>query len=617
LRASASTVGTALLLATAIAGSLLLGGCSRDASAPGTGDHAAPRARAGQVTVSGDDRIASTLTWRSPAVQLSGADAGVAKRANAALAAGKLYADADSAIPLYLALLKRSPDDAEAKAGLKRALTALLAEGDSALADAGDDIEALRHAHQIAAVARTAAPQDAAVRGYLKKVDLADRLWDLNREAERDLRADRLGESGGGALAKLRQVLHLQPRQPRALQGLAAVESGLIRRAEDAARRSDFVNAGRWLAMAAVVRPGDGMVPDAKARIATVRSARIAQLHDEGMRALLQQGGVDEARAKLADILRIAPAGDPAAAELIQRIDWATHYGWFRPGQTFTDALRFGARGPQMVVVPHGGFRMGAERGGDDSERPAHAVRFDRGFAMSRTEVSVDQFSDFMRSSGYRPTSVRRGHSLVYDERSGNFVLRSGVDWRSAYDGRVADGALPVLHVSARDAEAYAKWLSEQSGQRYRLPSEAEFEYALRAGQRGLYPWGDGAPPAGVANLTGAKDASPGGRHWTNAFAGYGDGHWGPAAVGSFAANAYGLHDLDGNVSEWVADCGLDSYRRAPDDGGAWLTPGCRTRVVRGGSWASAPAQARAAWRAAMAGDSTSPRIGFRVVREL
>jgi len=174
-----------------------------------------------------------------------------------------------------------------------------------------------------------------------------------------------------------------------------------------------------------------------------------------------------------------------------------------------------------------------------------------------------------------------------------------------------------VLHVSARDAEAYAAWLSKQSGQSYRLPSEAEFEYALRAGNRGRYPWGDRAPSAGAGNFTGARDVSPGGRHWANAFAGYADGHWGPARVGSFRANAYGLHDLDGNVSEWVADCWHDTYRRAPDDGRAWLNPGCRTRVVRGGSWASAPAQTASAWRAAMGVETTSARIGFRVVRDL
>ena len=624
MRASAAIAAIAVSAArTSALGAVavvLLAACSRDASVPGNDRHPAGDTRTGSVTVSGDDRIASSLTWRAPVVALPADDgASTRKRAAAALAAGCLYADADSAIPLYLALLRRAPDDAEAKAGMQRALAALLAAGGSALASADDDIAALRKAHEIAAVSRTAAPHDAGVQQYLEKVDLADRLWDLNRDAERDLRANRLGESGGGALAKLRSVLHLRPGQPRALQGLAAVESGLIRRAEDAAARGDFDNAGRWLAMAAKVRPDGGAVGDARARLAAMRSARIAQLHDEGLRALLRgHDGVAEARGKLAEMLRIAPSGDPAAAELVQRIDWATHYGWFRPGQSFTDGLKFGARGPEMVVVPHGGFRMGAVDGeGDDSEKPAHSVRFERGFAMSRDEITVDQFREFVQASGYRPTATRRGHSLVYEERNGNFVLQSGVDWQSAYDGSRAGDNLPVLHVSARDAEAYAAWLARQSGHPYRLPSEAEFEYALRAGHRGRYPWGDGAPPAGTGNFTGAREASPGGRHWSNAFAGYGDAYWGPAPVGTFRANAYGLHDLDGNVSEWVADCWHDTYRRAPDDGGAWLNPGCRTRVVRGGSWASAPAQTSSAWRAPMGVDTTSARIGFRVVRDL
>ncbi|MGO4610894.1 SUMF1/EgtB/PvdO family nonheme iron enzyme, partial [Variovorax sp. 2RAF20] len=89
-----------------------------------------------------------------------------------------------------------------------------------------------------------------------------------------------------------------------------------------------------------------------------------------------------------------------------------------------------------------------------------------------------------------------RGHSVVYDERSGKFIRRSGVDWRSDYDGGRALGNSPVMHVSVRDAENYANWLSEQTGRSYRLPSEAEFEYAMRAGSSGRYPWGDaGLPP--------------------------------------------------------------------------------------------------------------------------
>jgi formylglycine-generating enzyme required for sulfatase activity len=246
-----------------------------------------------------------------------------------------------------------------------------------------------------------------------------------------------------------------------------------------------------------------------------------------------------------------------------------------------------------------------------------HYVRFDRGFAMSRTEVTVDQFRRFIASTGYRTTAARRGYSMVYEPRGGNFVRRNGIDWRHGYDGREARGDMPVLHVSARDADAYAAWLGDRSGHRYRLPSEAEFEYALRAGHQSRYPWGDGAPPPGTGNFTGEHDRGPGGRRWNNAFMDYDDGWWGPAPVATFDPNAFRLHDLAGNVSEWVADCWHDGYRRAPADGNAWLNPGCRTRVMRGGAWASAPEQTRSAWRAPAGADTTNARLGFRVVRDL
>jgi formylglycine-generating enzyme required for sulfatase activity len=354
-----------------------------------------------------------------------------------------------------------------------------------------------------------------------------------------------------------------------------------------------------------------------------MRTARIARLRDEGLQALRERSGASDlalARTRLAELLRIAEPGDPAAAELRHRIELASHYGLFHPGQAFTDAIGYGARGPEMIVVPHGAFRMGApdeEEGASDSERPVHYVRFDRGFAMSRTEVTVDQFARFVASAGYRTTAERRGYSMVYEARSGNFVRRNGVDWRHGHDGREARGDMPVLHVSARDADAYAEWLGERSGYRYRLPSEAEFEYALRAGSQSRFPWGEGVPPPDSGNFTGARDRGPGGRRWNNAFAGYGDGWWGPAPVATFDPSAFGLHDLAGNVSEWVADCWHDGYRRAPADGNAWLNPGCRERVMRGGAWASAPEQTRSAWRAAADADTTNARLGFRVVRDL
>lgn len=611
---------------------VLLCGCGRDDRAAKDDGEATPQPRAdGLVTVSGDDAIADRLTWRSPKIELTDADVpAVRKRAAAAVTQGRLYEDADAAIPLYLALLRHSPDDARAQAGLGRAVTKLVEAGEAALTQAGDDAEALRRAHSVAAVMRSVGL--ARVEGgaeFLVRLDHADRLWELNEQAEAALAERRLGDTAGpddpveGALPLFRHVLVLEPGQPRASQGIAAVESALIRRAEDAALRSDFEEALRWLARAKTVRPGVDTVDAGRARVEAIRQAQIAKLRDEGLELLTKPQRPNHlpwAREKLAEILRIARPGDPAGAELRTRIDLAAHYGLLRPSLRFTDALDGGGRGPQMVVVPHGGFRMGArdsEPDASDAERPSRYVRFDRGFAIARTEVTVGEFRRFVRISGHRPRAVRRGHSLVYDERGGNFVRRSGVDWRHDYLGRLADDAMPVLHVSAKDAEAYARWLSDSSGQRYRLPSEAEFEYAARGGEVGRFPWGDQPPKSGTGNLTGGGDRSPGGRNWGNAFAGYRDGYWGPAPTASFRPNRFDIHDLEGNVSEWVADCWHDGYRRAPTQGEAWVNSGCRTRVVRGGAWANSPVQSRAAWRSRAESDATNALTGFRVVREL
>lgn len=615
------------LAAGVIATLVLLCACDRDGgkAAAGKDGRTAQRRADGTVTVSGDDAIAERLTWRSPKIVLADADIPAArKRAAAALAEGRLYEDADAAIPLYLALQAHDPEDAKAKAGLARALARLATAGKDALAASGEDAEALRRAHAVGAVMRSIGiEQVAGGAEHLVQLDRADRLWELNEAGEQALADGRLGETGEGALPLFQQALALEPGQPRASQGVAAVESGLIRRAEEAADTGDFDAAKAWLAKAGAVRPGIGTLDVGRERVEAIRRARIARLRDEGMTLLLQPNLPNHlplARQRLAEILRIAAPGDPQAAELRNRIDLATHYGLQRPGQRFTDALTGGGRGPQMVVVPHGGFRMGARDAEPDasgSERPSRYVRFDRGFAIGRTEVTVGEFRRFVQASEYRPRALRRGHSMVYDERGGNFVHRSGVDWRHDYVGRLAADDMPVLHVSAKDAEAYANWLSETSRQRYRLPSEAEFEYALRAGAPGRYPWGDRPPARGTGNLTGGGDRSPTGRSWGNAFVGYVDGYWGPAPVARFRANAFDVHDLEGNVREWVADCWHDGYRRAPTKGEAWVNPGCRTRVVRGGAWSNAPAQTRAAWRSQAEADATNALTGFRVVREL
>lgn len=603
-----------------LAVAVLLAACTREPSTPATPNPAAGRTPI--VTISADQAVSPVPAWRPPAIAVDDANAKALKsRADTALAAGQLYADAESAIPLYYALLQYAPNDVKVAAGFERALAMLIVQGDQALDGIDDDPLQLRGAHEAAAVARAVAPENKKVGAYLQRVDRADQAQEANRLGEGELNAGRIGEDGkGGALGYFREALELRPGDVRASQGIAAAESALIRRAEVAADRDDYAGAERWLALAAQVRPKMSTAADAQGRIATQRAARVGRLRDLGLAALPRARGIEEARVLLANLLRIAPSGDPAAVELRERIELATHYGLFRPGQAFTEAMQSGGRGPTMVVIPHGAFRMGAEAeeaGSSDAERPTRNIRFDRGLAVSRTEITVGEFRRFMNATKHRARASRRGYSTAYDERSGNLVRRGNVDWQSDYAGAKAGDDLPVVHVSAKDAMAYAAWLSKQTGHHYRLPSEAEFEYMLRAGSAQTYPWGEGAPLTRVGNLTGALDASPTGRRWNNAFAGYGDNAWGPAPVGRYRANAFGLHDIAGNVSEWVGDCWHDSYRRAPRNGEAWVNPGCRTRVLRGGSWASSPAQTRSAWRQGSDADTTSARIGFRVVRDI
>jgi len=174
-----------------------------------------------------------------------------------------------------------------------------------------------------------------------------------------------------------------------------------------------------------------------------------------------------------------------------------------------------------------------------------------------------------------------------------------------------------VVHVSWRDAQAYVNWLAQGTGKPYRLPSEAEFEYALRGGKSTRYWWGGGAPRRIVENITGEGDISRNHRNWSTSFKGYTDHFWGPAPVGSFEPSPYGLFDIGGNVGEWVMDCWHDTYMRAPVDGSGWVNPGCKLRVIRGGYWASSPEQTRSAFRLSARPDSHDARIGFRVARDL
>ena len=230
---------------------------------------------------------------------------------------------------------------------------------------------------------------------------------------------------------------------------------------------------------------------------------------------------------------------------------------------------------PQMVYIPAGSFRMGdIQGGGDSNEKPVHRVSV-KAFLMSATEVTFAQWDACAAAGGcsYKPSD-------------------SG--WGS--------GSRPVINVSWEDiTKQYIPWLNKKTGEQYRLPSEAEWEYAARAGSETKYSWGNS-----IGNNKANCDGC--GSRWDNSQT---------APVGSFAANAFGLYDMHGNVWEWTQDCWNGSYKDAPSDGTAWLSGNCGRRVLRGGSWNSYPDILRSANRSSNTTGNRFDNVGFRLARTL
>ncbi len=245
-----------------------------------------------------------------------------------------------------------------------------------------------------------------------------------------------------------------------------------------------------------------------------------------------------------------------------------------KPGETFRDCVDC----PKMVVIPAGNFMMGlaeSDNAGLADERPRHRVTIPRAFALGKYEVTFAEWDACVRAGGcnHRPK-----------------------DW-----GGWGRGNRPVMNVSWDDAKAYVRWLSRQTGQAYRLPSEAEWEYAARAGTTSRYHWGDSVG-RGNANCNGC------GSRWEKS---------GTAPVGSFSANRFGLYDMLGNVWEWEDDCWNDSYRGAPTNGRAWTSGQCSSFVLRGGSWLTRTWDLRSANRWIGTAGERYDDIGFRVARTL
>ncbi len=232
---------------------------------------------------------------------------------------------------------------------------------------------------------------------------------------------------------------------------------------------------------------------------------------------------------------------------------------------------------PEMAMIPPGEFPMGSPAGeGSDNERPQHKVAIPKAFAVGKYPVTFAEWDAYVSDGGG--------------------LLGFGKRYSPA-DAGWGRGRRPVINVSWDDAQAYVKWLSQKTRRPYRLLSEAEWEYACRAGSTTAYSFGDSDNDLGLCA-------------W---FYGNAGGRTHP--VGEKKPNAFGLYDMHGNVWEWCEDCWNGNYNGAPADGSAWTTRDRSYRVLRGGSWSGYPPGLRSAFRLNYSPDYRFNNVGFRVAR--
>jgi formylglycine-generating enzyme required for sulfatase activity len=265
-----------------------------------------------------------------------------------------------------------------------------------------------------------------------------------------------------------------------------------------------------------------------------------------------------------------------------------------------------------MVVVPPGSFSMGFDGGEPERyEGPVRQVRIGYAFAAGKYEVTNAQYRAFVKDTGRVPTKG------CYALSGGTYKSQPGKDWEDPGYGRPIRDDEPAACITWTDAKAYVTWLARKTGKPYRLLSEAEWEYAARAGRAGRFTWGD-APQRACAEANvfdqSAARALPG---TDIPVAPCDDGFPGLAPVGRLAANAFGLHDMIGNVWEWVEDCyTMPHLAGAPVNGAPQVTNGCDRRGSKGGAWVSSFDRQRPAFRGRDPVDRISQIFGFRVARD-
>jgi formylglycine-generating enzyme required for sulfatase activity len=284
---------------------------------------------------------------------------------------------------------------------------------------------------------------------------------------------------------------------------------------------------------------------------------------------------------------------------------------------------------PEMVVVPAGSFAMGsnletinllhsdrythsAVKYKPEKEGPEHSVTIPKAFAVGKFEVTVAQFTSFVRATNYFDSIDSK--CAIWSGKQ--WAIQSNRSWENP--GFQQSGSNPVVCVSWDDAKSYVAWLSRTTGKKYRLLTEAEWEYAARAKSTSLYSFGDDESDlcrwGNGADQT-LRQSVPSLGHLK--FVSCRDGYAYTAPVGSFLANSFGLHDMHGNVSEWTEDCTNENYVGAPDNGSSWISGRCDRHMIRGGSWGTMFPGIRSANRPDQSSNARFDFLGFRVAREL
>ena len=315
--------------------------------------------------------------------------------------------------------------------------------------------------------------------------------------------------------------------------------------------------------------------------------ARVVESYMESFGAALEREEFDQASGYL-DTIRGLQPDSMVLAEGEETLEYAR--------QEWVERLV-----GEMAPISGGTFLMGAltddgagEYIADDDERPPGTVTV-KDFKLGKYEVTVGQFRRFVQASSYE---MQATGCYIYNFTEKKLQWTAGISWHNP--GYAIKDNQPVICVGWEDVQAFITWLSEMTGESYRLPSDAEWEYAARAGQTTVFNWGNsiGKNKANCRN----EDC---GDQWNES-----------APVGSFSANDWGLHDMHGNVWEWVQDCWNDNYTGAPGDGSAWTIRDCNQRVIRSGSFRNPPVRLRSSNRHNRKSSHSYYDLGFRLVQD-